>query len=394
LSLQTQESVAYLNWSRCYTQDTAAFAWQTLTISVGEFEAHVGGVAVKNIVLCFDHTQHRTAASDATNAEALFNLLDGGDPGSQITWYHTGAGPSSRGFGPSALRWREAAVETARAAIGQAYSFLVHQWDPGDRIFLFGVGRGAYCARSLARLLDTVGVQPARHADLLDYVLASYALPRTRRTPQDWRRVTGLASKLASQHDVAVPVEFLGLWDTLKVPGGPRLSTAEPLTNVVTGRHAVAIDGGHGPFGACPGGGDAKQIDEVWFRGAHCDIAGDSRARWPLADITLDWMLDGAVAAGAIARAGSRYETPAPTEVDALADTARTISFRKLPAEAPVHASVELYLRAHPEYWRRLPPRVVWVDADWSARSERLLRTAVTPAAVAHSPEVLAAVAS
>ena len=37
----------------------------------------------------------------------------------------------------------------------------------------------------------------AHRDDLVDYVLATYALPRTRRTPQDWRRLTRLAAKLA-----------------------------------------------------------------------------------------------------------------------------------------------------------------------------------------------------
>ena len=72
----------------------------------------------------------------------------------------------------------------ARATIAEAYEFLVDCWERGDRIYLFGVGRGAYCANAMARLLGTVGVLP----DLMDYVLAAYAVPRTRRSPQDWRR--------------------------------------------------------------------------------------------------------------------------------------------------------------------------------------------------------------
>ena len=58
---------------------------------------------------------------------------------------------------------------------------------------MFGVGRGASCAYALTRLLGTVGVLP----DLMDYVLAAYAVPRTRRSPQDWQRVTRLAARLA-----------------------------------------------------------------------------------------------------------------------------------------------------------------------------------------------------
>src|SRR6185369_10037764 len=107
------------------------------------------------------------------------------------------------------------------------------------RIFMFGVGRGASCAHALTRLLGTVGVLP----DLMDYVLATYALPRTRRSPQDWQRVTMLAARLAGHREIGVPVQFLGLWDMAKAPS--RRET--PVTNVVAGRHAVAVEGGHGP---------------------------------------------------------------------------------------------------------------------------------------------------
>jgi hypothetical protein len=57
-----------------------------------------------------------------------------------------------------------------------------------------------------------------------------------------------------------------------------------------------------------------------------------------------------------------------------------------------VHASVDVYLRAHPEYWRRLPAHVVWADTDWLARSERLVDAGPLTAPV--EPVVLVAVAS
>ncbi|PRC62101.1 DUF2235 domain-containing protein, partial [Mycobacterium sp. ITM-2017-0098] len=74
---------------------------------------------------------------------------------------------------------------------------------------------------------------------------------------------------------------------------------------------------------------------------------------------------DGAIAAGANVRRSP--ERAAPTAVDALAGNAHTMSFRKVPAGAAVHASVESYVRAHPSYWRRLPAQVTWCDLDWAA---------------------------
>jgi uncharacterized protein (DUF2235 family) len=317
---------------------------------------------VKNIVLCFDRARDHPGPRDATNAESLLRLLDESDE--QITWYHPGARVPAADRGALAkLRWRQAAADDARTTIAEAYEFLVDNWDRGDRIYLFGVGRGAYCAHALARLLGTVGVLP----DLMDYVLAAYAVPRTRRSPQDWRRLRVLAARLAGHREIGVPVEFLGLWDMVSVPGR---HAVEPLKNVVAGRHAVAVDGHHGPHHLVS---SPDCVDEVWFRGAHCDVAGGPGACWPLADIALDWMLDGAVRAGLMVRDAGHYEAPAPTEFDALAGSARAISLRRLPASALVHASVDLYLRANPDYWRRLPGHVVWADTDWLARSERLV---------------------
>jgi hypothetical protein len=336
---------------------------------------------VKNIVLCFDRARGHLGSREATNAEALLRLLEESDE--QITWYHPGTPLPASDRRLAGLRWREAAVDDARATIAEAYEFLVDWWHPGDRIFMFGVGRGASCAHALTRLLGTVGVLP----DLMDYVLATYALPRTRRSPQDWQRVTMLAARLAGHREIGVPVQFLGLWDMARVPG----RQATPVTNVVAGRHAVAVDGGHGPLAGhlveAP-----ECVEEVWFRGAHCDVAGGPGACWPLADIALDWMLDGAAQAGVAVRGGSRCEAPTPSEYDALAGSARTISLRRLPASPLVHASVDVYLRAHPEYWRRLPAHVVWADADWLARSERLVDAG--PSAAPVEPAVFAAAAS
>ena len=141
------------------------------------------GVVLKNIAMCFDRTREHPGLCDASNAEVLFRLLD--DGAGQRTWYHSGARTPlrSRGVRTAALRWREAAIDDARAAIADAYSFLIDGWERGDRIFIFGVGRGALCACELARLLGTVGLLPAHRRDLVDYMLATYALPRTRRTP-------------------------------------------------------------------------------------------------------------------------------------------------------------------------------------------------------------------
>ena len=350
---------------------------------------------MKNLVLCFDSTNDRPGRGDATNVEALFRLLDASADDRQLTWYDAGeaALDSVRLLNPAARRWRGGVTAATRESVIDAYFFLAEHWEPGDRIFLLGGGRGAYCARALARMLGTVGMMTDRDDHVAQYALAAYALPGRGRATQNWRDIHRLACALEGRIDVAVPVHFLGLWDTVKVPGAPPLSEDDWLANVACGRHAVAIDGGTGPFGECRIGPD-DTIEEVWFRGAHSDVVGGPNAYWPLADITLDWMLDGVVKAGAIIAEANMPRTPAPTERDALAEGARSLRFRKVPEDALVHASVEVYLRAHPDYWRRLPSHIVWSDLDWVARAERLPMRETAPAKTAVDVGTLAAVAS
>jgi uncharacterized protein (DUF2235 family) len=351
---------------------------------------------MKNLVLCFDSTTSRPGPRDATNAEALFRRLDDADQ-RQLTWYDAGesALTSPRLFNPMARRWRGTVAAAARESVVDAYFFLAENWEPGDRIFLLGAGRGAYCARALARMLGAVGILDERSDSVVEYAIAAYALPSISRTSDEWTQVNHLACALSDGCDVAVPVHFLGLWDTVKVPGAPSFSADDALGNVASGRHAVAIDGGLGPFGECRVGGVNDAIDEVWFRGTHCDVVGGPNAYWPLADITLDWMLDGVVKAGAIVRDTGTGRTPAPTELDALAEGARSLRFRRVPDDALVHASVDVYLHAHPDYWRRLPYHVVWSDLDWAARAERMPCLDTAPAAKpAEGSDKLTAVAS
>ena len=42
--------------------------------------------------------------------------------------------------------------------IKNAYAFIVSNYQPGDRIFLFGFSRGAYTARSIAGLIRNMGI--------------------------------------------------------------------------------------------------------------------------------------------------------------------------------------------------------------------------------------------
>jgi uncharacterized protein (DUF2235 family) len=50
----------------------------------------------------------------------------------------------------------------------------MEQWEPGDRVFIFGFSRGAYTARVLAGLLHNFGLMPRGAYNLLPYVIKNY----------------------------------------------------------------------------------------------------------------------------------------------------------------------------------------------------------------------------
>lgn len=334
---------------------------------------------MKNIALCFDRAQQRPGSPVDTNTATLAGLLSSGTD--QVVWTRGDTGGSRHPFS-----LRSARLDSARESVALAYEFLVQRWEPDDRIYLFGAGQGASCARALARLLGTVGLLRGpgiagwTASDFRDYALATYAMPRTQRGVGDWQRVGRLAAQISGSEDVAVDVTFLGLWDTSAIPGLPRRCAADLLDNVGSVRHALAIDGGVGPFRAEPLRPDAEvEVEEVWFRGAHCDVAGGRHGCPPLADIALDWVLDGAVAAGAVLKPPAAGCPPSPSADDALAGHLHPVALRKIPEDAAVHASVETYVRTHPAYWRRLPDHIVWTDPDWAARGERLTAAPSSP---------------
>lgn len=337
---------------------------------------------MKNIALCFGQSGIRG------NAEALGELLSRSDR--QIVWSPAGATDNPRPV-RGVRRRRARAADVARAHVVQAYDFLAERWEPGDRVFVFGAGRGGFCAQALTRLLGTVGVLPgtadAPTPELREYVLATYALPRTPREPADWQRVGRLAAALTGCADASVGVDYLGLWDTIAVPGLSSRNGLDPLAPVGAARQALAIDARMAPVRLGRGG---PEVQEVWFRGAHCDITRGRHACAPLSDIALDWVLDGAISAG-IGVDAARDQTPAPCAADALAGSTHPVSLRRIPADAAVHASVDCYLRAHPSYWRRLPGRIEWADPDWVARGERLMAAPSPIETSAAQPELASA---
>ena len=193
--------------------------------------------------------------------------------------------------------------------IRRSYGFIASRYKPGDRIFLFGYSRGAYAVRSLAGVLDRVGLLQAQHATVSN-IRQAYRLYEAGGTGTAAQRFKELYCIEQPQ------IEMLGVWDTVKSLGLPlpifwrwtqskhRFHNHELGHHIAHAYQALALDETRVAFGPIlwthtkefPG-----IVDQTWFRGVHGDVGGQlggfTPAR-PLSNIPLAWMLERAETLG------------------------------------------------------------------------------------------------
>lgn len=352
----------------------------------------------RNLVVCLDGTGGQLRARGNTNVLLLYKLLDLSDPAKQIAYYDPGVGTfASAGAWSPFARWFSRMCGLAfgsglRQNLGEAYTWLMHHWAPGDQIFIFGFSRGAYSARALVGILRAIGLLRPGAENLVPYVVSTYAR-RGGETKIDWDEVH-LTSATFTQHvegTSTIPVKYLGLWDTVKAAGFLRWEIHWPftseLTNAVRIRHAVSINEKRAPFkeSLIKPRTDGS-LEEVWFAGVHSDVGGtfvdetsasqishsSKRNSVPkLSTITLKWIVEGGIAEGLQVKSRAVASACEVTSADA---TSRLHSrgwpwvlagrrLRKIPAGAAVHSSVKA--RALADATFKAPVNVVWADPDW-----------------------------
>jgi uncharacterized protein (DUF2235 family) len=124
----------------------------------------------KNILIFADGTGNEGGLlpdESRTNVYKLFRATRTGpdsiiDPSKQIAFYIHGVGTPASGHS----NWWTRKWEGLESAIGMGltrqivdcYVAIISVWERGDRIYLFGFSRGAYAARCLAHVLETLGV--------------------------------------------------------------------------------------------------------------------------------------------------------------------------------------------------------------------------------------------
>lgn len=275
----------------------------------------------KNVVLCLDGTANEPER-EHTNVARTFDMLIR-QPGAQVAYYDPGVGTMGARSASSRLGQFLTRVgglafgHGIRENIAEAYEFLCDNYEPGDRLFVFGFSRGAYTARALVGLLRTTGLLEPSATNLIPYALKLYT--RAQRSSDErnddkfWRDVQRWEATFGAPgfERFARPVHFLGVWDTVKFVGWLNLrgrfqQVRWPFTRnvdgVAHGRHAVSIDErrryyAEYLFDARALAREDRDLREVWFAGYHSDVGGgfeDHR----LADIALKWIIDEAVRLG------------------------------------------------------------------------------------------------
>jgi uncharacterized protein (DUF2235 family) len=209
----------------------------------------------------------------------------------------------------------------------QAYEWLVENYKPEDRIFIFGFSRGAFTARSLSGLISKCGLLKPGAPISLSQLYARYRKGSTAHTIRELKNVPdenlSFEDRWLKEYSMPIPIWFQGVWDTvgaLGVPFGslPTVSRSKYAfletdlrINNDRAYHALAIDEHREAFAptlwtkTIEQGVDTyapRQLDQVeqrWFVGAHADVGG-GYANGLLAQVPLKWLMQKAELHGLI----------------------------------------------------------------------------------------------
>lgn len=171
-----------------------------------------------DLLLFSDGTGNHGGVTQNTNVWRLYNMLDiQNERHSVRTFYDDGIGTNSN-----------IAIKSMGLAFGYGlsnnvcdlYTFLVKNYLPGDRIFLFGFSRGGYTIRVLAALVCQMGIWCD---DQFFAAEKSQAKKTIKLILREYRAIDKdpLWDDNALRFRHQVPIQFLGVWDTVDAVGMP-----------------------------------------------------------------------------------------------------------------------------------------------------------------------------
>jgi uncharacterized protein (DUF2235 family) len=77
--------------------------------------------------------------------------------------------------------------------LAKAYTFLMNNYEPGDKVYVFGFSRGAFTARGLTGITYRAGLLRRGTDNLVPYLVSNYTRG-DRWSEKDWRRIDRYAS--------------------------------------------------------------------------------------------------------------------------------------------------------------------------------------------------------
>ncbi|RXW15252.1 hypothetical protein EST38_g10607 [Candolleomyces aberdarensis] len=276
----------------------------------------------RRLICCFDGTGNEFGEN--SNVVELFRALTKDKPDEQLVYYQTGIGTYTSPLIATPIASRVATIADQAVAwylpehVKDGYTFLMQNYRPNDRIYLFGFSRGAYTARALAGMLHKVGLLPQFNNEQVPFAYKIF----NRSDKVGWE-LSEKFKKTFTAHEVRI--EFVGVWDTVSSVG--IIPRQLPFTSsnfaIKTFRHALSLDERRCKFlpntwntptareaalGFQPSGGpvqkengdwqyeppedEATDVLEVWFTGTHADVGGGMTAEQVrLSRISLAWMI-------------------------------------------------------------------------------------------------------
>ncbi|MEO0678703.1 MAG: DUF2235 domain-containing protein, partial [Pseudomonadota bacterium] len=249
----------------------------------------------------------------------------------QVAQYFSGVGARERPTWTATQFWKVGGGVFGwglNQRIMEAYSFVVENYDPGDRLMVFGFSRGAYTARSLVGMIRKCGIM--ERSKLAPYALKAafrlYRKPGEENHP-DAPHIMAERHRISprfatSQEDLdardggevqLVSISYLGVWDTVGALGIPvsifgalahvvnwrhRFHDTELSSLVKAARHAVAVDekrklfepalwSNLGPHRKKDGTeslglnqsttGEDRPYQQLWFIGNHSIVGGSNK---------------------------------------------------------------------------------------------------------------------
>ncbi|TRX58997.1 DUF2235 domain-containing protein [Fulvivirga sp. M361] len=263
---------------------------------------------MKRIIICADGTWNRPEENiEEDHPSNVLKFARGIAPKDtegikQVVFYDWGIGSyhdklSGGGFG--------AGLEKN---VMDGYRFLVHNYEQGDEIYLFGFSRGAYTVRSLCGLINNCNILKGSESRRIEEAFELYKNPA-------YIPMSDYSVNWRNQYAIegSSMITFIGVWDTVGAMGLPfsffglikdqhRFYDNKLGSNVITARHALSLDERRDDFEPTiwqPN--DNVDLKQVWFAGVHTDVGGgyeNDPDGTNLSDIPMTWLMKEAQSVG------------------------------------------------------------------------------------------------